>query len=291
MPRKATRRRKVGYKSPLFLGRPLSQPARRRGLMKVERALKRAAAREVRQQRGVARAANRIHRPLRLAISDREAAEILRSLRSANADAHTRVLDPPPPEEVESSAYPGGFGAVETPPFLTWTPSSGDSWAYSNGATGLFGVGHDGWVKDSEGWASAGVGIEVQPVKDGFLAISSNPGYSYAWDDYAFFAVAGSSGYLGLMVVGYDTAGFPTGTVLEQRVPLWENKSYLGSSGRHEEEGLTISLDASCWVKQQHRYGIWVECHLRAFSDRMLGGAGVTAAIKVLVRSIVWTLI
>lgn len=272
-------------------GRGVNRGAARRGMVPLQRELARLAANYSERQRDVARRLNLIHAPL---FDEKQADKVLRAFRSRYARSRRpRLMAPRVPKE-SPYIYLGSLGAIVAPPFnfsWTWRKAGITAGVYADAAKGECGFDCDSAGNDYDGSAAAAVGIYFRPVIDrGILGIWSFPSFASFWYDYAYFSAAASRAFIGLYVGRYDMAWKFTGAVVDQRYTLWDDSSHVSDSGWHNDSSRGYSMTASCLVDRSSQYIIWVWCWGHAFADRILGGAGAEAMLRVTVPAIAWQL-
>jgi hypothetical protein len=225
---------------------------------------------------------------------EKQTDRVLRAFRSRYVRSPRPKLTPPRVSNENPHIYLGSLGAVVPPPFgysWTWRTPAVSVGVSADAVKGIIGVDCDSGGGDYDGSGAAGVGIYFRPVIDrGILGVWSFPSFSSFWFDYAYFAAAESRAFLGLYVARYDLAGNFTGAVLDQRNTLWNDSSHISDSGWHSDSSRGYSMSGSCLVDRSSQYIIWVWCWGHAFADRILGGAGAEAMLRVTVPAIAWQL-
>jgi hypothetical protein len=124
------------------------------------------------------------------------------------------------------------------------------------------------------------------------LQIASNPAFTFFWATIVQYDSAHSDGWIGLFVEEFDANGFLTGVLIDQRVPLWTDDSWLFGASDYGSNS-AFPLFAQCTVNPQHFYHIWVRCggSVSADGGGIISWSEAVSEIKATVPSITWELV
>lgn len=122
---------------------------------------------------------------------------------------------------------------------------------------------------------------DVSSSPNGILNISAVPAFSYSWFDGIAFSTAGTWGWIGLIVRSFDFNGADAGTLLDQRLFLWNDRKSFYGENSEEGSNTGFPLSAQVLVDSSHWYNIWVWCS--TFSFAAGGTAGSFGVLNVTV--------
>jgi hypothetical protein len=285
----------------LYGGRFLSAEAVRRSMVALETRLKA----EFKERARLRKQFNEPLKKLRVTLLDtktnnKAAAETARQMRTLHTVASKRKLKRARAVAVDTGIIIGMSGATVAPPFdYQWTWGAVDGKAISNvetadRTTGTLALNISTDQDNSSSVAGrAAVGIYFYPPRNGSLQIWSTPSFNYLWGTVCDLASAHADAWIGLYVGSYNLAGSFVGEVIDQRITLWTDDSWLYGSRLNVGSNSGYGLYAPPFqVDRQHQYIIWVWCGGEVSGDgwHLFNGSGATDQLNIAVPSISWQL-
>jgi hypothetical protein len=291
------RKRGISVKD-LYGGRFMSPAAVQRSMAGLEKRLDA----EFKAQKRLTKQFNEPIRKYRkaLAVKNQASGEATREMLRLHKLVRGLKVQRSRPAKVNTGILTGLNGATVAPPYdYQWTWGAVDGNAYDHAwsadrRNGRLFLELNTAPDDSSSLAGrAAVGIYFYPPTSGLLHVWSAPAFDYMWGTFCSFASAHADGWIGLYVGRYDLAGAFIGDVIDQRITLWSDDSWLyGSRGNPGSSSGYGLYPPPIQVDRQHQYIIWVWCGGKASAEgwHALYGSGALNTLNVGVPSISWEL-
>jgi hypothetical protein len=285
----------------LFGGRFISPETVKRSMMAVEKRLTADFVERTRLRRQFNTPLKKLRAPIAGAAGkDSAGAAASREMARLHKLARGLKVRRPRAMRVSTGIFTGLTGATVAPPYdyqWTWGAVAGTANANSETAdrrTGDISLDLNTNPDDSSSAAGrAAVGIYFYPPAGGILQIWSAPAFDYLWATICDLDSAHADAWIGLYVASYDLAGAFTGAVLDQRVTLWSDDSWLYGSRLNQGSNSGYGLyPPPIQVDRQHQYIIWVWCGGEVSADgwHFLYGSAAIDTLNAVVPSITWEL-
>ena len=294
--------KKIGISvTDLYGGRSISAETARRSMAALETRLRA----EFKERTRLRKQFNEPLKKVRVTLLDTKtknnaAAETARQMRALHKVASGRKLKRVRTVAVDTGIFTGMSGATVAPPFdYQWTWGAVDGKAQSNietanRTTGTVALNLSTDRDNSSSVAGrAAVGIYFYPPRNGSLQIWSTPAFNYLWGTVCDLASAHADAWIGLYVGSYDLAGSFVGEVIDQRITLWTDDSWLYGSRLNTGSNSGYGIYAPpIPVDRQHQYIIWVWCGGEVSADgfHLFNGSGAVDQLNISVPSITWEL-
>lgn len=232
---------------------------------------------------------------LRLLGRDPAQAELIRNLR-ASRKRPSRHVAPPRAVQQKERVFLGSLGGTRTAPSdypWTWKATSGSPTVITKAALnpGFMGLSIDTGDDSASASARAAVGIYFSSPIDcvSNFRFWASPSLAFDWHEYCSLDSADSDGFIGLYAASYDWAGNPTGTLVDQMISLWSNKSWWNdASGGGSNKAFSLSADFE--VDSDHWYALWVWCGMDDSGDGfgIFSGSSASSELSVWLPAISW---
>lgn len=200
--------------------------------------------------------------------------------------------------KVSPFSYYGSIGATRVPPFdyqwsWEWDLNSPSIKKLCSSAKGE--MGFSLWGNESissSGSAQTAIGIYfMPPSRNGHLLASASPGFSSLWGTWCALASAHTDGYIGLLVVSYNTSDNSyASTIIDQRIALFSDDSWFHGIGLLQSRNSGYPLSAMFPVDNAHWYAIWIVSsgHIDAAGYDAFSGSGALSSISTGISSMSW---
>jgi hypothetical protein len=191
----------------------------------------------------------------------------------------------------------GSLGATRVPPFdyqWTWSAKTGSPelvFPYARADIGGLITQVVTGKRKASASARAAVGIFFQSPSECVSKFNfwANARLRFEWQTYSFLASSHSDGFIGLFAGSYDWAGNFNGTLVDQRISLWNDDAWWnGATDLDSSDG--VSLAANFQVDPDHWYALWLWCgtHDSGDGDGTVSWGQAWSTLSIWAPSISW---